>query len=167
MLATLSRWRSWVRIPPVLPGIHRGRSPDRATRASAGHWRAQVAVTHPPSGTGGSTPSRRTRSRLVRLTVQDISLSSCKCRVRFPHESFARPSGAIGRHTALRTPAFGHGSSNLPLVTEIQHGPERELEQTARGGAGGAGARPALIRPARPVRYRGLQLNIVRLQPRG
>ena len=29
-------------------------------RASAGHWRAQVAVTHPPSGNAGSTPARRT-----------------------------------------------------------------------------------------------------------
>ena len=28
--------------------------------ASAGHWRAQVAVTHPLSSFGGSTPSRRT-----------------------------------------------------------------------------------------------------------
>jgi len=27
---------------------------------SAGHWRAQVAVTHPLSSFGGSTPSRRT-----------------------------------------------------------------------------------------------------------
>ena len=31
-------------------------------RASAEHWRAQVAVTHPPSGIGGSTPSRRTQT---------------------------------------------------------------------------------------------------------
>jgi hypothetical protein len=35
--ATLSQWRSWVRIPP------------RMLVASAGQWRAQVAVTHPLS----------------------------------------------------------------------------------------------------------------------
>jgi hypothetical protein len=39
-----------------------GSTPTRVseTHASAGHWRAQVAVTHPPFGCGGSTPSRRT-----------------------------------------------------------------------------------------------------------
>jgi len=31
--------------------------------ASAGHWRAPVAVTHPPSGCAGSTPARRTDMR--------------------------------------------------------------------------------------------------------
>jgi hypothetical protein len=41
----------WVRLPPVL-----------LTTPCVGneHWRAQVAVTHPPKGCGGSTPSRRT-----------------------------------------------------------------------------------------------------------
>ncbi len=42
----------WVRLPPELL--------NAISNASAGHWRAQVAVTHPPSGIGGSTPSRRT-----------------------------------------------------------------------------------------------------------
>ena len=40
----------WVRLP----------SASMNSFASAEHWRAQVAVTHPPSGFGGSTPSRRT-----------------------------------------------------------------------------------------------------------
>jgi hypothetical protein len=40
----------WVRRPPVPSEDH----------ASAGHRRAQVAVTHPPSGSAGSTPARRT-----------------------------------------------------------------------------------------------------------
>ena len=40
----------WVRLPSLLLEQH----------ASAGHWRAQVAVTHPPSGIAGSTPARRT-----------------------------------------------------------------------------------------------------------
>ena len=84
VLATLSRWRSWVQIPSrglVWRGTQLakrqssnlcdfvGSTPTRATaittiartafvrkifvianeNASAGHWRAQVAVTHPPS----------------------------------------------------------------------------------------------------------------------
>lgn len=43
---------------------------------SAGHRRAQVAVTHSPLGCAGSTPARRTFDRAVRLSVQDTSLSS-------------------------------------------------------------------------------------------
>ena len=43
--------------------------------ASAGHWRAQVAVTHPPSGIGVSTPSRRTSSRPARSS-RSLSWSS-------------------------------------------------------------------------------------------
>ena len=42
--------------------------------------------------------------------------------------------------------AARHGSSNLPLVTELI--------------AGAAGAQLAPIRPVRPVRYRGLQLRV-------
>lgn len=64
VLACLSRRRSSVQIrsgvqtldgmrrfPPVLL---------EKQHASAGHWRAQVAVTHPLPSCGGSTPSRRT-----------------------------------------------------------------------------------------------------------
>ena len=53
--------------PPCQGGDQGFKSPrgrfshdDTNSIASAGHWRAQVAVTHPPSGFGGSTPSRRT-----------------------------------------------------------------------------------------------------------
>ena len=35
--------------------------------ALAEHWRAQVAVTHPPSGFGGSTPSRRIHKQYGRV----------------------------------------------------------------------------------------------------
>lgn len=159
MLATLSRWRSWVQIPSR--GLIRrgtqlakrqssnlcdsvGSTPTRATRitsiaraasvrrvfmiaqqrASAGHWRAQVAVTHPPSGIAGSTPARRTRSR----TARSSSGSGCwplkpATRVRLPHGSLTRPSGATGRHATLRTSCpYGLGSSTLPLVTFLQAG---------------------------------------------
>lgn len=44
-------------------------------------------------------------------------------------------------------------------MKERDHGHERKLEQTARGGAGGAGARLAFIRPECPDRYRDLQLD--------
>ena len=56
VLATLSRWRPRVRIPP-------GALVERRSRkgASAGQRSAQVAVTHPPSGIAGSSPARRTR----------------------------------------------------------------------------------------------------------
>ena len=50
----------WVRLPPVLLEQH----------ASVGHWQASVAVTHPPSGFGGSTPSRRTPTRFVHGAVR-------------------------------------------------------------------------------------------------
>ena len=45
----------WVRLPLASMNSH----------ALAEHWRAQVAVTHPPSGFGGSTPSRRTDNLLA------------------------------------------------------------------------------------------------------
>ena len=63
-------------------------SPYPTTRcfASAGHWRAQVAVTHPPSGIAGSTPARRTD--MARSSIgsgrQPLTLEG---RVRFPHGS--------------------------------------------------------------------------------
>ena len=66
------RDRLWVRFPPVLLEQH----------ASAGHWRAHVAVTHTPSGCGGSTPSRRT----------DNMARSSSGRMRDPH---SRGMGSI------------------------------------------------------------------------
>ena len=49
----------WVRLPPA----------SLDSFASAEHWRAQVAVTHPPSGFGGSTPSRRTHFQFLSSRV--------------------------------------------------------------------------------------------------
>jgi hypothetical protein len=91
VLATLSRWRSRVQIPPGTPSkiaaryANRQSGHDHAARgarnlgdlsvrfrpapleqqeqhASVGHWQAQVAVNHPPSGFAGSTPARRTQT---------------------------------------------------------------------------------------------------------
>ena len=81
VLACLSRRRSWVQIPSgTLSTTWHGTPTGRATdfkrpwlwvrlppmllqqHASAGHWRAHMAVTHTPSGCGGSTPSRRTEN---------------------------------------------------------------------------------------------------------
>ncbi len=39
---------------------------DAETFASVGHWQASVAVTHPPSGSAGSTPVRRTLMIAIR-----------------------------------------------------------------------------------------------------
>ena len=50
--ATLSTWRSRVRIPPRILIV-----------VSAGHWRASEAVTLPPSGCAGSTPAQHTEQR--------------------------------------------------------------------------------------------------------
>lgn len=123
VLATPSRWRSWVQIPSR--GLTRrgtqlakrqssnlcdsvGSTPTRASpftaiarlvsirtrfviaqqRASAGHWRAQVAVTHPPSGIGGSTPSRRTRTTTARSSSGSGSWPlKPATRVQIPHGS--------------------------------------------------------------------------------
>jgi hypothetical protein len=100
----------WVRLPPAPFTLH----------ASAGHWRAQVAVTHPPFGTGGSTPSRRTSSR----TARSSSGSGCwplkpATRVQIPHGSlrFVKRfhAGWVGARPALIRPAarFDTGACNF------------------------------------------------------
>lgn len=46
----------WVRLPPLLWKLL------MVQHAPAGHWRAQVAVTHPRKRCAGSTPARRTNT---------------------------------------------------------------------------------------------------------
>ncbi len=97
--ATLSRWRSWVRIPSetlrrgeLFRGTVRKSAKRRSSNlrglwvrlplvplrenkyASAGHWRAPVVVTHPPDGIAGSTPARRTHQFEMRRTVRPVRL---------------------------------------------------------------------------------------------
>ena len=84
-------------------------------RASAGHWRAQVAVTHPPSGIGGSTPSRRTPSR----TARSSSGSGCwplkpATRVQIPHGSLFRLRLKGRVHETLRERFRAVARSNRP-----------------------------------------------------
>ncbi len=100
-----------------------GSTPTRATRcfASAGHWRAQVAVTHPPSGIAGSTPARRTALARSSIGSGRRPLKP-QGRVRFPHGSLndQRPSGVTGKHATLRTSCLRwRGSSTLPLVIQV------------------------------------------------
>ena len=89
------------------------------SNASAGHRRAQVAVTHPPGGIAGSTPARRTLLRPwpVRLSAQDTGFSrrrggfdsrtGCSGRLRFP--------GVAGAWRALMRPACPVRSRGLGL----------------------------------------------------
>src|SRR5215471_134270 len=82
VLATLSRWRSWVQIPSgTLAGTVRKPAkrpssnlgdrfwvrfpPVLLKNASAGHWRASLPVKQPPFGCAGSTPARRTDGPFV------------------------------------------------------------------------------------------------------
>ena len=148
VLATLSRWRSWVQIPsgtfdvsPLLLGEGKGEGaryansakrpssnlgdrlwvqlpPVLLENASAGHWQAQVAVTHPRSAVqvqllpgaldGPFVYRRRTPA------PQAGRMGSIPIRATWP-------SGGTGRHTTLRTSRLErHGSSTLPLVTARQ-----------------------------------------------
>ena len=164
MLATLSRWRSWVQIPSRT-------LIDKLTRYAI--WQSGEAQTfvscgfdsHPRHCIGSCSPRRPVKplsenkwggderfnsftthsTRPVLLAVQDAGPSSRRrgFKSRTGHFSTTRPSGATGRHATLRTSCpDGLGSSNLPLVT-----------------AGGAGARLAFIRPECPDRYRDLQFD--------
>ena len=78
------RDRLWVRFPPVLLKQH----------ASAGHRRASVVVTHPSSGCGGSTPSRRTDNLALARCDDGFAarLSILPARVRFPSASLENES---------------------------------------------------------------------------
>ena len=70
-----------------------GSTPTRVTEtphASVGHWQAQVAVTHPPSGFAGSTPARRNRIRFGPFVY--------RYRTRAPQ---AREAGSIPARVAL------------------------------------------------------------------
>ena len=153
MLATLSRWRSWVQIPSrglVWRGTQLakrqssnlcdfvGSTPTRATamtsiartasvretcvianeNASAGHWRAQVAVTHPPSGIGGSTPSRRTRTTTARSSSGEWR------QLRPPtDEGGRRPKAAVSRRrkTIALVPAPSPRLGGTRLIPRTGH----------------------------------------------
>lgn len=133
--AKLKPWCLWVRLPPVLL---------EQQHASAGHWRAQVAVTHPPRGCAGSTPARRTdntaRSSNGRIPgPQPGDAGSTPVRA-----TYGEVVESVDTRRSERRARQGRGSSTLPFVTRR---------------AGAAGAQLALIRPVSPVRYRGLQLK--------
>ena len=104
VLACLSRRRPWVQIPSgTLSTTWHGTPTGRATdfkrpwlwfrlppvlliqHASAGHWRAPVAVTHPPSGCGGSTPSRRTDNMARSSNGSGYETLNLVIRVRLPY----------------------------------------------------------------------------------
>ncbi len=131
------RDRLWVRLPPVLLELKQ--------HASAGHWRAQVAVTHPPSGIGGSTPSRRT----------DNMARSSSGRMRDPH---SRGMGSIPIRVTDMAKWRNRYTRDAQNVV-----PARACEFNSRLGylniAGATGVQLAFIRPVRSARYRDLQLD--------
>jgi hypothetical protein len=71
----LKPWWMGVRVPLVLLEQH----------ASAGHWRAQVAVTHPLPSCGGSTPSRRTDNMARSSNGSGYETLILVIRVRLPY----------------------------------------------------------------------------------
>jgi hypothetical protein len=131
----------WVRLPPVpLKRL------SHEHQASAGHWRAQVAVTHPPAGCGGSIPSRRTENNKARSSSgsgrQPLTLEG---RVRLPH-GLLKKARWWNRQT--RSP-----QNAVPLAAWEFKSPPGHFSCRR------AGAQLAFIWPVRPVRYRGLQLD--------
>ena len=170
VLASPVTRRSWVQIPSgtLVGGTARyanwqsgeaqtrgsvGSTPTRATRG----WFARVvlltaackavAIKREAEGEG-STPSPPTAVLdegpfVYRQGHQPLKL---KRRVRFPHGPLDdSPSGGTGRRAGLRR--------TCPRGVGVRISPWR-LESLSRR----AGARPALIRPACPDRYRGLGL---------
>ncbi len=122
----------WVRIPPVLL---------EQQHVSAGHWRAQVAVTHPLSSFGGSTPSRRTYN----------TARSSNGRMRDPH---SRDMGSIPIRVTDIAKWRNRDTRDAQNVVSTW-----TCEFDSRLGyfiADAAGAQPALIRPVSPVRSRDL-----------
>ena len=126
------------RLPPASLNQH----------ASVGHWQASVAVTHPPSGSGGSTPSRRTYIGAVRcwfcsepfkladtgsIPVRITRLLSTRCDVGSYSQALnLADAGSIPVRVTHSTMWWnwqtrdaqnvvpgGRGSSNLPFVTEL------------------------------------------------
>jgi hypothetical protein len=89
----------WVRLP-LVPLLIR-------QIASAGHWRAPVPVKHPPVGSAGSTPARRT-DRFLKTANQSARSSigigrwplKPQRRVRFPHGPITgKGTSRAGRNT--------------------------------------------------------------------
>ena len=143
VLATLSRWRSRVQIPSgtlltmaryanrqsgqAQTLVTAGSTPACATHEvnhpSAGHWRAQVAVNHPPSRMCrfNSCPTDLA-IRPVRLSVQDGGLSSRRGgfdsrtgRSTNQYDQVVEPVDT--RRSERRANTKRRGSSTLPLVT--------------------------------------------------
>jgi hypothetical protein len=135
--AKLKPWCLWVRLPPVLLEQH----------ASAGHWRAQVAVTHPPSGCAGSTPARRT----------DNMARSSSGRMRDPH---SRGTGSIPvrvTDTAKWRNWYTRDAQNVVSLRACEF--DSRLGYLIAGAAGAQPVCPNFHKAGGPARYRDLQLD--------
>jgi hypothetical protein len=86
--------------------------------ASAGHWRASVAVTHPRKRCAGSTPARRTEDADVL-----VGLSGCGRRVFTPEIAGSNPAqdawpgGGMADAMVSKAVAFGREGSSPSLAT--------------------------------------------------
>jgi hypothetical protein len=131
VLATLSRWRSWVQIPSgTLSGTVRKpakrpssnlgeslwvRFPPVLLEGCVGWALASLSGCNPPAcSCAGSTPARRT-DWPVRLSAKDTSPSSWRDGFDSHTGYCNRPSGGTGRHATLRTSCLRAWEFDSPL----------------------------------------------------
>ncbi len=142
--------------------------------ASAGHWRAQVAVTHPPSGSAGSTPARRTDRDGPVVYRQGHHPLKVEMRVRLPSgllHFFDRRVAELGDARASVARARpGRWCSTLPPATALRVG--RCPAESHKLGPLGSTPRPATLVSESPGRQTGKAAGLrgrclwVRLPPR-
>ena len=154
----------WVRIPPVL-----------LNDASAGHWRAKVAVNHPLRLCRfDSCPAHWKMERQIAARC-DVGfaarLSISPTRVRFPSASLW-PGVMLGLQLVSQISRRGFDSRPGRCMAKWWNWQTRDVQSVVPLGVGvqvspwslfdcrWAGAQPALMRPACPDRYRDLQLRV-------
>ena len=134
----LSHWFRRVRKPAKRPSSNLGDRlrvrlpPLRLEHASAGHWRAQVAVTHPPPGNAGSgtdsaeeaelVAARRTHGPFVYRFRTPASHAGKRGSIPLRATDSDRVVELADTQLSEGCAPRGHGSSILPLVTCLAGG---------------------------------------------
>ena len=128
------------------------------------HWRAQLAVNQPPPAVGVRLPlhalrregSRRARIDWPRRLPEGHHPLKVEKRVRLPSGLLDATHGRVAewqtREPQKLVPSAGVGVRVSPRLL-VRFGSVRRFDLP-----GEAGAQRVLIRPARPVRHRGLGL---------